>query len=62
MRVFRLIKEATEDQEDVMRVSKTRSPTEIEAEQANMLQYLPVRGETLPNPKPYSTAQEDAIL
>ena len=41
------LKEATEDQEDVRRVSKIRSPTEIEAEQANMLQYLPVKGETL---------------
>ena len=40
-------KEATEDREDVLTVSKTRSPTEIGAEQVNMLQHLPVKDETL---------------
>ena len=40
------LKEATEDQEDVMAVSETRSPSEIETEQVNMLQYLPVKDET----------------
>ena len=45
-RAYLLLKEATEDQEDVMTVSGTRSPTEIEAEQVNMLEYLPVKNET----------------
>lgn len=52
--------EATEDQEDVMTVSYTRSPTEIEAEQVNMLQYLPVKDETLCQIQ--NLSQEDAIL
>ena len=53
-------KEATEDQEDVMTVSDTRFPTEIEAEQVNMLQYLPVKDETLRQIQ--NLTQEDAIL
>jgi len=36
-RAYLSLKEATEDQEDVMTVSETRSPTEIKAEQVNML-------------------------
>ena len=55
-----LRKEATEDQEDVLTVSKTRSPTEIEAEQVNVLQYLPVKDETLCQIQ--HLPQEDAIL
>jgi len=46
-RAYLSLKEATEDQEAVMTISETRSPTEIEAEQGNMLQYLPVKDETL---------------
>ena len=42
-----LLREATEDQEDVMTVSETRSSKEIEAEQVNMLEYLPMKDETL---------------
>ncbi|PFX17543.1 Retrovirus-related Pol polyprotein from transposon 17.6 [Stylophora pistillata] len=53
-------KEATEDQDDVMTVSDTRSPTEIKAEQMNMLQYLPVKDETLRQIQ--NLTQEDAIL
>ena len=55
-----LRKEATEDQADVLTVSKTRSPMEIEAEQVNMLQYLPVKDETLCQIQ--HLTQEDAIL
>lgn len=54
------LKEATEDQEDVMTVSETRSPTEIETEQVNMLRYLPVKDETLCQIQ--NLTQEDAIL
>ena len=53
-------KEATEDQEDVMTVSETRSPTEIEAEQVNMLQNHPVKDENLCQIQ--NLTQEDAIL
>ena len=53
-------KEATEDQEDILTVSKTRSATEIEAEQINMLQCLPVKDETLCQIQ--HLTQEDAIL
>ena len=53
-------KEVTEDQEDVMGVSETRSPMEIEAEQVNMLQNLPVKDETLCQIQ--NLTQEDAIL
>ena len=59
-RAYVLRKEATEDQEDVLTVSKTRSPTEIEAEQVNVLQYLPVKDETLCQIQ--HLPQEDAIL
>jgi len=59
-RVYLSLKEATEDQEDVVAVSETRSPTEIEAEQVNMLQYLPVKDETLCQIQ--NLIQEDAIL
>ncbi|XP_022809152.1 uncharacterized protein K02A2.6-like [Stylophora pistillata] len=59
-RAYLTPKEATEDQEDVMTVSDTRSPTEIEAEQVNMLQYLPVKDETLRQIQ--NLTQEDAIL
>ena len=59
-RAYLSLKEATEDQEDVMTVSETRSPTEIEAEQVNMLQYLPVKDETLCQIQ--NLTQEDAIL
>ena len=53
-------KEASEDQEDVMTVSKTRSPKETEAVQVNMLQYLPLKDET---PRQIQNlTQEDAIL
>ena len=34
---YLLLKETTQDQEDIMTVSETRSPTEIEAEKVNML-------------------------
>ena len=54
------LKEATKDQEDVTTVSETRSPTEIEAEQVNMLQYLPVKDETLCQIQNFT--QEDGIL
>ena len=57
-RVYLSLKEATE--EDVVAVSETRSPTEIEAEQVNMLQYLPVKDETLCQIQ--NLIQEDAIL
>ena len=53
-------KEATNDQEDVMTVSETRSQTEIEAEQVNMQQNLPVKDETLCQIQ--NLTQEDAIL
>ena len=59
-RAYLSLKEGPEDQEDVMTVSKTRSPTEIEAEQVNMLQYLPVKDETLCQIQ--NLTQEDAIL
>ena len=59
-RAYLSLKEAPEDQEDVMTVSETRSPTEIEAEQVNMLQYLPVKGETLCQIQ--NLTQEYAIL
>ena len=59
-RAYVLRKEATEDQEDVLTVSKTRSPTEIEAEQVNMLQYFPVKDETFCQIQ--HLTQEDAIL
>ncbi|PFX12514.1 Retrovirus-related Pol polyprotein from transposon 17.6 [Stylophora pistillata] len=59
-RAYLTPKEATEDQEDVMTVSDTRSPTEIGAEQVNMLQYLPVKDETLRQIQ--NLTQEDAIL
>ena len=59
-RAYLSLKEATEDQEDVMTVSETRSPTEIEAEQVNMLQYVPVKDETLCQIQ--NLTQEDAIL
>ena len=39
--------EVTRGQEDVLTVSDTRSPTEKEAEEINMLHYLPVREDTL---------------
>ena len=39
--------EVTGGQEDVLAVSDTRSPTEKEAEEINMLHYLPVREDTL---------------
>ena len=54
------LKEAPEEQEDVKTVLETRSPTEIEAEQVNMLQYLPVKDETLCQIQ--NLSQEDAIL
>ena len=54
------LKEAPEDQEDVMAVTETRLPTEIEAEQVDMLQYLPVKDETLCQIQ--NLTQEDAIL
>jgi len=57
-RVYLSLKEATE--EDVVAVSETRSPTEIEAEQVNMLQYLPVKDETLCQIQ--NLIQEDAIV
>ena len=57
--VYLSLKEAPEDQEDVMTVSETRSPTEIEAEQVNMLQYLPVKDETLCQ---IQNLAQDAIL
>ena len=57
-RAYLSLKEAPEDQEDVMTVLETRSPTEIKAEQVNMLQYLPVKDKTLqPNPKPFSRSR-----
>ena len=59
-RAYLSLKEAPEDQEDVMTVLETRSPTEIEAEQVNMLQYLPVKDETLCQIQ--NLSQEDAIL
>ena len=59
-RAYMSLKEATEDQEDVTTVSETRSATEIEAEQPNMLQYLPVKDETLCQIQ--NLTQEDAIL
>ena len=59
-RVYLSLKEALEDQENVMAVSETRLPTEIEAEQVNMLQYLPVKDETLCQIQ--NLTQEDAIL
>ena len=59
-RAYLSLKEATEDQEDFMVVSETRSPTEIEAEQVNMLQYLPVKDETLCQIQ--NLTQEDATL
>ena len=59
-RAYLSLKEAPEDQEDVMTVSETRSPTEIEAEQVNMLQYLPVKDETLCQIQ--NLTQEDVIL
>ena len=58
-RVYLSLKEAIEDQEDVVAVSETRSPTEIEAEQVAMLQYLPVKDETLCQIQ--NLTQEDAI-
>jgi len=51
---------ASEDQEDVMTVSGKVSPTEIEAEQVNILQYLPVKDETLSTIQ--NLTQEDDIL
>ena len=39
--------EVTGGQEDVLTVSDTRSPTEKEVEEINMLHYLPVREDTL---------------
>ena len=59
-RVYLSLKEATEDQEDLMKVSETRSPTDIEAEQVNMLEYLPVTDETLCQIQ--NLTQEDAVL
>ena len=59
-RAYLSLKEGPEDQKDVMTVSETRSPTEIEAEQVNMLQYLPVKDETLCQIQ--NLTQEDAIL
>ena len=59
-RAYLSLKEAPEDQEDVMTVSETRSPTEVEAEQVKMLQYLPVKDETLCQIQ--NLTQEDAIL
>ena len=59
-RAYLLLKEAPEDQEDVMTVLETRSPTEIEAEQVNILQYLSVKDETLCHIQ--NLSQEDAIL
>ena len=59
-RAYLSLKEAPEDQEDVMTVSETRSPAEIEAEQVNMLQYLPVKDETLCQIQ--NLTQEDVIL
>jgi len=58
-RAYLSLKEATEAQEDVMAVSETRSPTEIETEQVNMLLYLPVKDETLCQIQ--NLTQEDAI-
>ena len=46
-RAYLSLKEAPKDQEDVMTVLETRSPTEIKAEQVNMLQYLPMKDGTL---------------
>ena len=59
-RVYLSLKEAPEDQENIMAVSETRLPTEIEAEQVNMLQYLLVKDETLCQIQ--NLTQEDAIL
>ena len=59
-RAYLSLKEGPEDQEDFMKVSETRSPTEIEEEQVNMLQYLPMKDETLCQIQ--SLTQEDAIL
>ena len=59
-RSYLSLKEAPEDQENVMTVLETRSPTEIDAEQINMLQYLPVKDETLCQIQ--NLSQEDAIL
>ena len=59
-RAYLSLKEAPEDQEDVITVSGTRSPTEIEAEQVNMLQYLPMKDETLCQIQ--NLTQEDDIL
>ena len=59
-RAYLSLKEATIDQEDVMTVSDTRSPTEREAEQVNMLQYLPVKDEALK--KIQNFTQEYVIL
>jgi len=59
-RAYLSLKEATEDQEDVMTVSESRSPTEIEAEQVNMQRYFPVKDETLCQIQ--NLTQEDAIL
>ena len=39
-RVYLPLKEATGVQEDIITVLETRSPSEIEVEQVNMLQYL----------------------
>ena len=59
-RAYLSLKEAPEDQEDVMTVLETRSPTEVEAEQVNMPQSLPVKDETLCQMQ--NLSQEDAIL
>ena len=59
-RLYLSLKEAPEDQENVMAVSETKLPTEIEAEQVNILQYLPVKDETLCQIQ--NLTQEDAIL
>ena len=46
------LKKAIEDQKDVMVVPETRSSTEIQAEQVNTLQYLPVTfGKMIPSAK-----------
>ena len=57
---YLLLKEATVNEKDITTVSETRSPTEMEAEQVNMPQYLSVKDETLCQIQ--NLTQEDAIL
>ena len=52
--------DVTGGQDDVLAVSDTRSPTEKEAEEINMLHYLPVREDTLRRIQ--ECTQEDLVL